>query len=60
MYLEISYALEFLGLPKIHSEDDLQKALIDSLKDFIPEIGKDFCFMGQEYKLQVGVSDLLL
>lgn len=52
-----SYALEFLGLPSVYSEMDLQKALVSSLKDFILEIGKDFCFMGQEYRLQVGDTD---
>jgi len=52
-----SYALEFLGLPKEHSEKDLQQGLVSSLKDFILEIGKDFCFMGQEYKVQVGDTD---
>jgi predicted nuclease of restriction endonuclease-like (RecB) superfamily len=52
-----SYALEFLGLPKEHSEKDLQQGLVSSLKDFILEIGKEFCFMGQEYKVQVGNTD---
>ncbi len=52
-----SYALEFLGLPKVHSEKDLQQGLVSSLKDFILEIGKEFCFMGQEYKVQVGDTD---
>ncbi|MFA5461893.1 MAG: PDDEXK nuclease domain-containing protein [Sulfurimonas sp.] len=52
-----SYSLEFLGLPMMHSENDLQKALVGKLKDFILEIGRDFCFMGQEYRLQVGNSD---
>ncbi len=52
-----SYALEFLGLPSKHSEHDLQSSLVSSLKEFILEIGKDFCFMGQEYKLQVGNKD---
>jgi predicted nuclease of restriction endonuclease-like (RecB) superfamily len=52
-----SYSLEFLGLPMTHSENDLQKALVGKLKDFILEIGRDFCFMGQEYRLQVGNSD---
>jgi len=52
-----SYALEFLGLPQQHSELDLQHALLHSLKDFILEIGKDFCFVGQEYKVQVGDTD---
>jgi len=52
-----SYALEFLGLPTQHSENNLQSSLVSSLKDFILEIGRDFCFMGQEYKLQVGNKD---
>jgi predicted nuclease of restriction endonuclease-like (RecB) superfamily len=51
------YSLEFLGLDTLHSEKDLQKSLVSSLRDFIIEIGKDFCFMGQEYKLQVGNKD---
>lgn len=52
-----SYTLEFLGLPSKHSENDLQSSLVGSLKDFILEVGRDFCFMGQEYKLQVGSKD---
>lgn len=51
------YSLEFLGLNTLHSEKDLQKSLVSSLRDFIVEIGKDFCFMGQEYRLQVGNKD---
>jgi len=52
-----SYALEFLGLGATHSEKDLQASLVASLKEFIIEIGRDFCFMGQEYKVQVGNKD---
>ena len=51
------YTLEFLGLPNIHSEKDLHRSLVTNLKDFILEIGKDFCFVGQEYRLQVGNKD---
>jgi len=51
------YSLEFLGLSDRHSEKDLQKSLVGSLKDFILEIGKNFCFVGQEYRLQVGNKD---
>jgi hypothetical protein len=52
-----SYTLEFLGLGATHSESDLQQSLVASLKAFILEIGRDFCFMGQEYKVQVGNKD---
>jgi len=52
-----SYSLEFLGLSASHKEKDLQKALVANLKDFIVEIGRDFCFVGEEYKVQVGSKD---
>ena len=52
-----SYVLEFLNLPEKFHEKDLQKAIIHNLKNFILEFGKDFIFIGQEYKLQVGNND---
>ena len=51
------YSLEFLGLPQTHNEKSLQQSLIANLKSFILEIGKDFCFVGEEYKVQVGNKD---
>ena len=53
-----SYALDFLNLPTIHKEKELQKALVSSLKDFILELGYGFAFIGQEYRVQVGEEDL--
>ena len=55
-----SYILEFLDLPKVYKEKDLQKSLINLLKDFILEAGKGFAFIGQEYKIQVGKSDFYI
>jgi predicted nuclease of restriction endonuclease-like (RecB) superfamily len=55
-----SYVLEFLGLPSPHSERDLQHALIQQMKQFILELGKDFIFVGEEYRLQVGNQDFLI
>jgi predicted nuclease of restriction endonuclease-like (RecB) superfamily len=52
-----SYVLEFLGLPQAHSENTLQKSLVQHMKRFILELGKDFIFMGEEYRLQVGNQD---
>ena len=51
------YVLEFLNLPVIHGESDLQKELVKQMKSFILELGKDFLFMGEEYRLQVGNKD---
>jgi predicted nuclease of restriction endonuclease-like (RecB) superfamily len=55
-----NYVLEFVGLPDLHGETDLQKGLIFRLKDFILELGKDFLFIGEEYKVQVGNSDFYI
>ena len=52
-----SYVFDFLNLPDSHNESDLQQGLIKQMKDFILELGKDFLFIGEEYKLQVGNSD---
>lgn len=52
-----SYVLEFLDVPKIESERDFQKSILENLKNFILEIGKDFSFIGNEYRVQVGILD---
>lgn len=48
--------VDFLNLPKKHSESKLKNSLIENMKQFILELGKDFIFMEQEYKLNVGTS----
>lgn len=55
-----SYVFEFLNLPKPHNEKDLQRALIKGIKDFVIELGKDFLFIGEEYKIQVGTKDFYI
>lgn len=55
-----SYVFEFLGLPEQHSENELQQSLVKRMKTFILELGKDFLFVGEEYKLQVGNSDFYI
>ncbi len=55
-----SYILDFLNLPPNHSENDLKTALVACLRDFILELGRDFTFLGQEYRLQVGNSDFFI
>lgn len=54
------YQFEFLNLPEIHSENDLQKGLIRNLKKFLLEMGKGFIFVGEEYRVQVGNKDFFI
>ena len=55
-----SYVVEFLNLPSEHNEADLHKGLLLKLRDFLLELGRDFCFIGSEYALQVGKQDFAL
>lgn len=55
-----SYVIEFLNLPSEHNEADLHKGLLLKLRDFLLELGRDFCFIGSEYALQVGKQDFAL
>ena len=48
--------VDFLNLPKKHSESKLRNGLVEHMKQFILELGKDFIFMEQEYRLNIGAS----
>lgn len=55
-----SYLVEFLDLAQGHAEADLHQGLLSKLKNFLIELGRDFCFIGSEYPLQVGGRDFAL
>jgi predicted nuclease of restriction endonuclease-like (RecB) superfamily len=55
-----SYVVEFLDLPETHSEQDLHRGLLDNLRKFLGELGRDFCFIGTEHPIQVGKQDFAL
>lgn len=55
-----AYMVEFLDLPGGHAEADLHQGLLARLKEFLIELGRDFCFVGSEYPLQVGGRDFAL
>ncbi len=55
-----NYVFEFLNLPETHNEPDLQKGLVKQIKNFILELGRDFLFIGEEYKIEVGNSDFYI
>ncbi|BBP72304.1 hypothetical protein PHLH6_43080 [Pseudomonas sp. Seg1] len=55
-----TYMVEFLDLPSAHSETNLHQGLLSRLRIFLIELGRDFCFVGSEYPLQVGGRDFSL
>lgn len=55
-----NYVFEFLNLPEQHNEHDLQKAIIQNLKQFLLEFSRDFAYLGEEFTVQVGNKDFAL
>ena len=55
-----TYMVEFLDLAHGHVEADLHVGLLRRLRDFLIELGRDFCFVGSQYPLQVGSRDFAL
>ena len=58
--LRDAYILKFLDLPASYKEKDLRKQIVSHLKDFILEFGRDFSFIDEEYRLQVGNADFFV
>lgn len=55
-----SYVVDFLHLPPTHNEADLHLGLLGKLKEFLLELGRDFCFVSSEFPIQVGKQDFAL
>ncbi|SEA67771.1 Predicted nuclease of restriction endonuclease-like (RecB) superfamily, DUF1016 family [Arachidicoccus rhizosphaerae] len=55
-----SYVFEFLNLPESYDEKGLQNGLVRQMKKFILELGKDFIFIGEKYRVQVGNKDFFI
>ena len=51
------YRLEFTGLPKNHTERELEDALVGNIVTFLQELGVGFAFVGRQYVLRVGGGD---
>jgi predicted nuclease of restriction endonuclease-like (RecB) superfamily len=48
------YNLEFLGVSRPMKERELEDRLIGRLQQFILELGYGFCFVGRQYRLELG------
>ena len=54
VFLKDKAILEFLGLPSPHKEAKLRKGIVQHMREFIVELGKDFLFVDEEHPLEVG------
>lgn len=55
--LKSRYNLEFLGLAQPMRERELEDRLIERLQQFILELGYGFCFVGRQYRLELGKKE---
>lgn len=55
--LKDSYVFEFLNLSESYMENDLRKALLRELKQFMLELGQDYLFVGEDFPIKVGNRD---
>lgn len=51
------YFLDFLGLKDLHSEKDLESAIVAELQRFIIELGSDFAFMARQKRITIDQRD---
>jgi len=54
------YVLDFLGLPPLHSESELESAIIAELERFLLELGAGFCFVARQKRMSIGLADYYL
>ncbi|MGC2270338.1 MAG: PDDEXK nuclease domain-containing protein [Candidatus Sulfotelmatobacter sp.] len=54
------YNFDFLTLGPEVLERDLERSLIEHVRDFILELGKGFAFVGSQYRLEIGDQDYFL
>ena len=54
LLLKDTAVLDILGLPRKYKENKLRKSIVEHMKDFILEMGKDFLYIDQEHQLEVG------
>ncbi|MCL2028456.1 MAG: PDDEXK nuclease domain-containing protein [Bacteroidales bacterium] len=59
-YFKDSYMVDFLNLPEHHNEKTLQKGLVEQMKKFVLDLGNDFIFVDDNFRLQVGMDDFYL
>lgn len=54
------YNLDFLGITKPVLERELERRLVEKVKQFILELGYGFSFIGNQYKLKLGENEYFI
>lgn len=52
-----NYTFDFLDLAELHSESELEQQLVKNIRKFLLEMGSNYTFVGNQYRIQVGERD---
>lgn len=55
--LKDPYIFDFLSLGPEHTEREIEKAMVERIRDTLLELGKGFAFVGNQVHLEVGEQD---
>ena len=54
------YNFDFLELDEKHNEHQLEIGLINKIREFLAQMGTDFTFVGNQYKIEVDVEEYFI
>jgi len=54
------YIFDIMELSEQHTEKELEKVLVNNIKNFLEEMGNNFAFMGNQYHINVAGDDFYI
>lgn len=54
------YTFDFLNITEEHPESELEQTLIKNIRAFLLEMGNDYAFVGNQYRLEVGGQEFFI
>lgn len=60
LILQDEYIFDFLSLNDEHSERELELALINQVREFLTQMGGEYAFMGNQYKLEADGQEFFI
>ena len=55
-----AYVFDFLELGEAHSERELETAIVKNISKFLTQMGNDFTFIGNQYRLEVDEEEYFI
>ena len=60
LFVKDEYIFDFLGIDDNHSEKELETALIKNIRNFLIELGYQFAFIGNQFKIELADKEYFI